>query len=263
MGKKIEYGVEEVVKDMGVLTLTHPFNFVKTLIQIGHEPLPKYTAKSWTLKDKQYYPGLVQYLSHIGQQDGFFGLYRGLVPRVYTALTFNLSRRLANEMLEKHFTEDEIHDSDDAVVACTKMAKACTKDSIAEIVGLAISHPFYVIAVRSMSQFIGRETAYDNLLSSVAEILENEGVSGFFKGFLPKAIGSVVAIWTARFLSHAFRKSLEATTEADIKENNETYKTVQKAYVPIIGNLVASTLTYGFLVTATCMQKFFCTHFLQ
>lgn len=52
------------------------------------------------------------------------------------------------------------------------------------------SHPFYVIAVRSMGQFVGRETSYKSVLQSIGFIYENEGVAGMpiaislMKGFL-------------------------------------------------------------------------------
>lgn len=40
------------------------------------------------------------------------------------------------------------------------------------------SQPFYVIAVRTMGQFVGRETSYKSLFQSIAYIFENEGITG-------------------------------------------------------------------------------------
>lgn len=42
----------------------------------------------------------------------------------------------------------------------------------------AASHPFYVVAVRTMGQFVGRETSYKSIFQSISCIYENEGISG-------------------------------------------------------------------------------------
>lgn len=62
----------------------HPLDLAKTLIQVGHEPLaPKHT-KTWMGKPKLSLPSVFLYMGHIRRQDGFFGLYRGLGPKLVT-----------------------------------------------------------------------------------------------------------------------------------------------------------------------------------
>ena len=68
----------------GVTVGGHPLDLAKTLIQVGHEPLaPKHT-KTWMGKPKLSLPSVFLYMGHIRRQDGFFGLYRGLGPKLVT-----------------------------------------------------------------------------------------------------------------------------------------------------------------------------------
>nr|XP_058969562.1 mitochondrial carrier homolog 2-like isoform X8 [Pocillopora verrucosa] len=53
--------------------------------------------------------------------------------------------------------------------------------AVAKCSGIIISHPFYVISVRMMVQFVGQETIYSGLCASVKEIYNNEGLGGFFR----------------------------------------------------------------------------------
>ena len=71
--------------------------------------------------------------------------------------------------------------------------------SICRIAALTASYPFYVLMNRCCSQFIGREHIYSNFSSAVTDIIQNEGLLGFYSGFVPKVIGELLVIW----VSHA------------------------------------------------------------
>ena len=68
----------------GVTAATHPVDLAKTLIQIGHEPLAPKPTQSIFGTPKLSLPSSFVYSGHIKKQDGSFGVYRGLVPKLVT-----------------------------------------------------------------------------------------------------------------------------------------------------------------------------------
>ncbi|XP_066017206.1 mitochondrial carrier homolog 2-like isoform X1 [Pocillopora verrucosa] len=73
------------------------------------------------------------------------------------------------------------------------VAKTCVQ-AVAKCSGIIISHPFYVLSVRMMVQFVGQETIYSGLCASVKEIYINEGLGGFFSGIIPCLVGEVLSL---------------------------------------------------------------------
>lgn len=59
------------------------------------------------------------------------------------------------------------------------------------VIGVVVSHPFHVVSLRMMAQFVGRETVYTSNMGSLADIWTNEGIGGLFAGLLPKLLYDV------------------------------------------------------------------------
>jgi carrier protein len=70
----------------GLTTLAHPIEYAKVLIQIGHEPIAPRNTKTFFGKPALALPSVFQYLGHIKKKDGFFGLYKGLAPKLVSYL---------------------------------------------------------------------------------------------------------------------------------------------------------------------------------
>jgi len=68
------------------------------------------------------------------------------------------------------------------------------RDIVLTVSGIVVSHPFHVISLRMMAQFVGRETLYNSILGSIAEIWNNEGILGFFAGMIPKLLCDVACL---------------------------------------------------------------------
>ncbi len=66
----------------GLTTLTHPIEYAKVLIQIGHEPIAPKNTKTFFGKPALALPSVFQYIGHIKKKDGLLGLYNGLAPRL-------------------------------------------------------------------------------------------------------------------------------------------------------------------------------------
>jgi len=114
-------------------------------------------------------------------QDGVFGLFRGLTPRLGSSLTFNLASRYFDEQLAKHakICPEEASVEDTWEDGLKKTAQKIAHKSLAESAAVIVSYPLNVLAIRSMAQFISREDAYESLIGGILEIKDEEGWKGF------------------------------------------------------------------------------------
>ncbi|XP_013406004.1 mitochondrial carrier homolog 2 [Lingula anatina] len=181
-----------------VSTASHPFTYARVLIQLGHEPLSPYQTKSfiWFGKDILAYPGVFAYVGHIRRTDGFTGLFRGLSPRLISTLTSNYVGASIRKVLKSKWTLD----ANEPEGSVKKYLLETTQDMIARYAGIIISHPFQVIMVRSMAEFVGREDIYSGWLTPYSEIYQKEGIWGFFAGLVPRLIGDTILLWVTNTL---------------------------------------------------------------
>lgn len=71
-----------------------------------------------------------------------------------------------------------------------------SRDVTIKMWAIVVSHPFHVMALRCMSQFVGGETNYSswNIFHNAMEIYRGEGISGFFNGLIPRMLFEVSTI---------------------------------------------------------------------
>ncbi|KAH9525319.1 Mitochondrial carrier 2 [Bulinus truncatus] len=219
-------------------------------MQVGHEPLPAEVSKTFIFrKDVLVYPNIFKYLGHVKKVDGFFGLYRGVVPRVLAGtigniVQYNIQDRF-KQYDEKNKKKDElgniIKEAEDEFLPWLKQfAKETSQDTLGRCCGVIVSHPFHVIMVRSMAQFVGRETQYNSLFSSIKEVYQHDGVLGFFAGLVPRLIGEIIAIWVTSFLAKVINKYY--IQEKDLK-----------SYTSAACGLFVSHFTYPFTLVTNVM----------
>lgn len=247
--------LKKVAIDSLTLTATHPITYVKTLIQLGHEPMDPYKARNWAFWSEGFYrPGFLRYSLHIKSMDGFFGLFRGLTPRLGSCLTYNLSSRILEEQLVKHVnlcpSEVDVNESWEA--GFQKTGRKIVQKSLAETGAIIISHPLHVLAIRSMAQFISREEAYDSLIGGILEIKDEEGVKGFFAGLVPKVVGAILGIAFIETLSFALKKQLNSCDEEVKTENKDLFQLINQ-HIAMFASVVAGSFTYPFVLTSTIM----------
>ncbi|XP_034106377.1 mitochondrial carrier homolog 2 [Drosophila albomicans] len=188
---------------MGFGAIMHPYEYAKVLMQLGHEPLPAVAATSWLGKSTLLLPSVHQYLRYIKHTDGFVGLYRGLGARFLScAISAMFSESLVHVlgMSRTRQRRRKLHRRSN----CFKeYAWNLMRDGIVVTTGLIFSHPFYVISVRQMAQFVGREVAYNDLRSSIHEILQHDGPLGFYAGFVPRLLCDLGVLFVTSTLSAA------------------------------------------------------------
>uniref|UniRef100_A0A3Q3MBR5 Mitochondrial carrier homolog 2 n=1 Tax=Labrus bergylta TaxID=56723 RepID=A0A3Q3MBR5_9LABR len=163
----------QVLLGSGLTVLSHPLMYIKVLIQVGHEPLPPSLGRNLFGRQVYQLPGLFAYAKHIIKIDGKVGLFKGLGPRLCAGTI--------------------------GTVVHSKVVQT-TKEMIARSCATIVTHPFHVITLRCMVQFIGRESKYS--VDSIVTVYREEGILGFFAGLIPRLLGDVLSLWICNLLAH-------------------------------------------------------------
>ncbi|XP_076304452.1 mitochondrial carrier homolog 2-like isoform X2 [Tachypleus tridentatus] len=200
----------EVFGKIGVTATAHPFDYVKILIQIGHEPLPPYPSHTLFGKRVLALPGVIRYIKHVYKVDGLWGLYRGLGPRICGNLVngiiyTTISQRLP-EFTMNSAEEDEEEETEEQQILIH--VRHTINEMVARCIAIVISQPFQVITVRTMAQFVGREEKYVGIFSSLRELYREDGILGFCSGLIPRLIGEIVTLWLASSITFVFNTYL-------------------------------------------------------
>lgn len=241
----------------GIVTATHPIDYAKTLIQLGYEPIAPKPTTTFLGRPALGLPSVFKYMGFIRRQDGFFGLYRGLGPKMCATIIKGMAFQQAAELFMVHVEgkpkkirkvkdpyqeeEEEEEDQDTADDAdVSTFLLSLMRNVTATSASIVASQPFHVIAVRTMAQFIGQEQKYTGIFASANEIYEESGVSGFFKGIVPRLAGEIIALTVASSIAFTINTYMIGSP---------SYKPTVKAAV----GFITSSLTYPFTVVSTCM----------
>ncbi|KAK2100460.1 Mitochondrial carrier 2 [Saguinus oedipus] len=179
--------------------------------RVGYEPLPPTIGRNIFGRQVCQLPGLFCYAQHIASIDGRRGLFTGLTPRLCSGVlgTVVHGKVLQAVHESRHYQESdkgeelgpgnvqkEVSSSFDHVI------KETTREMIARSAATLITHPFHVITLRSMVQFIGRESKYCGLCDSIVTIYREEGILGFFAGLVPRLLGDILSLWLCNSLAY-------------------------------------------------------------
>ncbi|KAL1117032.1 hypothetical protein AAG570_004360 [Ranatra chinensis] len=221
-------------------TLAHPFDYAKVLIQIGHEPLPPYPTTTFFGRKVNALPNVFKYVKHIKTVDGWSGCYRGLAPRLASQIVGVYSLRATVKYFKVNEDLDPMEDEMSDEEMRSHFVDTLTRDVVGRTVSIVASHPFQVIALRTMAQFVGGEEKYSGILASIAEIYREQGVSGFFSGLVPRWIGEIATLVIASTVSFALT--------AYVLQEREL-----KSFTSLAIQYTTSALTYPFIVVTSCM----------
>ncbi|OXU25301.1 hypothetical protein TSAR_005311 [Trichomalopsis sarcophagae] len=222
--------------------VTHPFDYAKVLIQIGYEPIEPRPTTTLFGKPALGLPNIFQYVRYIKNVDGLSGCYRGLVPKLCAhticAVAFDKSVK-SIEFEDEPDSSVPIDDLEDSE-RDKRYVQEFFKVLIARTVGIILSHPFDVMSVRMMAQFVGGETKYVTLVGSIAEIYRENGVSGFFAGIVPRLIANATTLAIVSTSTYVINKYFIQDREL-------------RTFTSATMTFLASTVTYPFLVVSQCM----------
>uniref|UniRef100_A0A8C8GHA5 Mitochondrial carrier homolog 2 n=1 Tax=Oncorhynchus tshawytscha TaxID=74940 RepID=A0A8C8GHA5_ONCTS len=191
----------QVLLGSGLTVLSHPLMYIKVLVQVGHEPLPPSLGRNLFGRQVYQLPGLFAYAKHIIKIDGKAGLFNGLAPRlcagtIGTLVHSRVLQRCQDAVGFSFLPKFRI------TILSVFLLPQTTKEMIARSCATIVTHPFHVITLRCMVQFIGRETKYSGVFDSIVTVYKNEGVLGFFAGLIPRLLGDVLSLWICNMLAH-------------------------------------------------------------
>ncbi|CAF2429929.1 unnamed protein product [Rotaria sp. Silwood2] len=194
------------------LVLGHPFAYVRILMQMGYEPLPAYRGRTLFGKEAVYYPNVFRYLKYVYNVDGFVGLYRGFGCSLLSKVVCWYTTTKVDEFLGP---VDVRVSNDPTNSAWNKCIQKTLREVQTQSWGIFISHPFYVMAIRCMGQFVGREKAYSeiNIFQNVKEIYDRQGIGGFFVGLIPRWLLEISAVIITNVLIHLLKTQLPSQNE--------------------------------------------------
>uniref|UniRef100_A0A671LZC6 Mitochondrial carrier homolog 2-like n=1 Tax=Sinocyclocheilus anshuiensis TaxID=1608454 RepID=A0A671LZC6_9TELE len=217
----------QVLLGSGLTVLSHPLMYIKVLVQVGHEPLPPTLGRNMFGRQVYQLPGLFAYAKHIIKIDGKSGLFKGLTPRLCAG---TIGTIVHSKVLQ---------------VCCTFVCEITTKEMIARSCATIVTHPFHVVTLRCMVQFIGREAKYSGVFDSIVTIYREEGILGFFAGLIPRLLGDVLSLWICNMLAHF----INTYAIDDSTSHTGEIKNCSQA----VTGFFASMLTYPFVLVSNLM----------
>ncbi|XP_042202559.1 mitochondrial carrier homolog 2 [Callorhinchus milii] len=230
----------------GLTVLSHPLMYVKLLIQVGHEPLSPMLGRNLFRTPVYQLPGLFAYAKHIVAIDGKMGLFRGLTPRLCAGAVGTV---VHSKVLQVYQAQEEAEtsagDSRKQTSSLEVVVLETSREMIARSAATVITHPFHVITLRCMVQFIGRESKYNGIFDSVATIYREEGLLGFFAGLIPRLLGDVLSLWLCNLLAHLIHTYALDPSTLHVAE--------MKSYSQAATGFFASMLTYPFVLVSNLM----------
>uniref|UniRef100_A0A8D0AUB0 Mitochondrial carrier homolog 2 n=1 Tax=Sander lucioperca TaxID=283035 RepID=A0A8D0AUB0_SANLU len=235
----------QILLGSGLTVLSHPLMYIKVLIQVGHEPLPPSLGRNLFGRQVHQLPGLFAYAKHIIQIDGKAGLFNGLVPRLCAG---SIGTIVHSKVLQVGLnrSQDVITPLQKAVEGSLQhVVNETTKEMIARSCATVVTHPFHVITLRCMVQFIGRETKYSGVFDSIFTVYREEGILGFFAGLIPRLLGDVLSLWICNLLAHL----INTYAIDDSMSHTGEIKNCSQA----VTGFFASMLTYPFVLVSNLM----------
>ncbi|NXK56786.1 MTCH2 protein, partial [Chauna torquata] len=258
-----------VLLGSGLTVLSQPLMYVKVLVQVGYEPLPPTLGRNIFGRQVYQLPGLFAYAKHIVKVDGRAGLFKGLTPRLCSSAigTVVHSKVLqvptgcvsggcplpdASAPLQPGASKKE------PVSSLEQVLKETSREMVARSAATLITHPFHVITLRCMVQFIGRETKYSGTLSAFTTIYREEGILGFFSGLIPRLLGDILSLWLCNMLAYLINTyALENGRGHAGAEGAFLHPQVSmvemKSYSQAVTGFFASMLTYPFVLVSNLM----------
>nr|XP_033483818.1 mitochondrial carrier homolog 1-like isoform X3 [Epinephelus lanceolatus] len=227
----------------GVTAITHPLLYVKLLIQVGHEPLPPTVGTTMFGRRVLYLPGFFSYAQHIVKVDGRRGLFRGLSPRIVSS---TISTVVRSKVKQFFIQQVEVFSKrDDLQTSLRKVVRETSHEMIIQCLSRVATHPFHVMSVRCMAQFVGRELKYGGIFSCIVKIFKEEGLAGFYVGLVPHVVGEVLFLWCCNLLAHFIN-----TYAVD---ENFSQASAVRSYTKFVMGIAVSVLTYPFMLVADLM----------
>ncbi|AWP02124.1 putative mitochondrial carrier -like 2 isoform 2 [Scophthalmus maximus] len=236
----------QVLLGSGLTVLSHPLLYIKVLIQVGHEPLAPTLGRNLFGRQVYQLPGLFAYAKHIMKVDGKAGLFKGIGPRLCAGTIGTVVHSKVVQKCQEQGTLQLLDGQQKAEEGSLQhVVNETTKEMIARSCATIVTHPFHVITLRCMVQFIGREIKYSGVFDSIITVYREEGILGFFAGLIPRLLGDVLSLWICNLLAHV----INTYAIDDSMSHTGEMKNCSQA----VTGFFASMLTYPFVLVSNLM----------
>ncbi|NXQ04262.1 MTCH2 protein, partial [Vidua macroura] len=258
-----------VLLGSGLTVLSQPLMYVKVLVQVGYEPLPPTLGRNIFGRQVYQLPGLFSYAKHIVKVDGRAGLFKGLAPRLCSSAIGTVVHSKVLFPPDSSFPLQPGASKKEPVSSLEQVLKETSREMVARSAATVITHPFHVITLRCMVQFIGRETKYSGTLSAFTTIYREEGILGFFAGLIPRLLGDILSLWLCNMLAYLINTyALENGVGSAPRSRPQSHfggiqvllllpqvstMTEMKSYSQAVTGFFASMLTYPFVLVSNLM----------
>ncbi|XP_055021617.1 mitochondrial carrier homolog 1-like isoform X2 [Boleophthalmus pectinirostris] len=175
---------------------------------------------------------------HILEVDGSGGLFRGLSPHIVCCAVSTLVKRRVKQM-------ELVSAKDEQETSLKALVKETSHEMLLRCVSRVACHPFHVVSVRCMAQFVGREEKYRGMLSCVMQIFNEEGLAGFYVGLVPHVLGELLYLWGYNLLCHFIN------TYAD--DDTFSQASAIRSYTKFVMNIAVNVLRYPFTLVGDLM----------
>ncbi|NWR81051.1 MTCH2 protein, partial [Centropus unirufus] len=230
---------------------------------VGYEPLPPTLGRNIFGRQVYQLPGLFAYAKHIVKVDGRAGLFKGLTPRLCSSAIGTVVHGKVLQSLFPTPTPPPFFQpgssKKEPVSSLEQVVRETSREMVARSAATLITHPFHVITLRCMVQFIGRETKYSGTLSAFTTIYREEGILGFFAGLIPRLLGDILSLWLCNMLAYLINTyALENGVGAphapwEAWDAPVSTMTEMKSYSQAVTGFFASMLTYPFVLVSNLM----------
>ncbi|XP_006804235.1 mitochondrial carrier homolog 2 [Neolamprologus brichardi] len=228
----------QVLLGSGLTVLSHPLMYIKVLIQVGHEPLPPTLGRNLFGRQVYQLPGLFAYAKHIIGIDGRAGLFKGLGPRLCAGTIGTVVHSKVVQKCQEQGTPQILGGQQkEKESSLQQVVNETTREMVARSCATIVTHPFHVITLRCMVQFIGRETKYRRVFIFLCFL--------FPSGLIPRLLGDVLSLWICNLLAHlinTYSCSEQMSHTGEIKNCSQA-----------MTGFFASMLTYPFVLVSNIM----------
>ncbi|NWZ99754.1 MTCH2 protein, partial [Nesospiza acunhae] len=242
-----------VLLGSGLTVLSQPLMYVKVLVQVGYEPLPPTLGRNIFGRQVYQLPGLFSYAKHIVKVDGRAGLFKGLAPRLCSSAIGTVVHSKVLQLFPPDSCFPLQPGARRKESSLEQVLKETSQEMVARSAATLITHPFHVITLRCMVQFIGRETKYSGTLSAFATIYREEGILGFFAGLIPRLLGDILSLWLCNMLAYLINTYALENGVGSAPGSRVSTMTEMKSYSQAVTGFFASMLTYPFVLVSNLM----------
>lgn len=192
--------------------------------------------------------GISNAFATIWRQEGLIGLYRGVTPNIWGAgSSWGLYFLFYNSIK----STIQNGNSQKALGAGYHLLAA----SQAGALTLMITNPLWVVKTQLCLQYNYPESLkvprYTGMLDALAKIYKNEGIKGYYRGFIPGLFG--VSHGAVQFMTYEEMKNRYAVYKN--RPINTKLETVEYLTFAAVSKLIAAASTYPYQVVRARLQN--------